>query len=571
MLQFFNKKIGKLCDEVLRKKGPKSLFESNGDNPFFSEIQKLVCSKTCLFDPIGYFKVCENHLTLQDIANININIPGFEDELSLYDEFLQRPYPKIDLNILLANNVGHKQPEHLSSGVLGQREVRKFLIVLMSVFSCIEEKIDSKIGSFKNERWNECKLEFKSSHVGLKSGLASPPLARWGWGPPFHPVDVPCEDDKPCYLCKEDWEKNARIPAHHHWMHFHHIKEECPGSTSYPGAFCDHVNFQTSKKPEYINGKMVYYCNIGACPYECECDDCDMGASETYNTQCKEHIPDHPGNFDSKINIQYHRKFFTESEVQNRFISVKLPNVRKNCNTCINNILDHRFHHKWFHSSCNACIYMKMLSERTFLNVCRYCMKIFKDKYKLKNHIGVHQGKFACDICQKQFVNQEILERHKVEIHETENSYICKHCELIFTNARNLKDHSNIHTTDLKKYKCEVCNRETAFKQKRNLRRHYLSFHGIVSQVYLRLPETPYKVHKCEKCGKLFDRKERLAQHQKVKMCLFCPNCKFRCNDETSLLDHTNKTHIKCTFCNFQTVHKFNLNKHVKTVHNKGY
>ena len=77
MLQFFNKKIGKLCDEVLRKKGPKSLFESNGDNPFFSEIQKLVCSITCLFDPIGYFKVCENHLTLQDIANININIPGF--------------------------------------------------------------------------------------------------------------------------------------------------------------------------------------------------------------------------------------------------------------------------------------------------------------------------------------------------------------------------------------------------------------------------------------------------------------------------------------------------------------
>ena len=108
-----------------------------------------------------------------------------------------------------------------------------------------------------------------------------------------------------------------------------------------------------------------------------------------------------------------------------------------------------------------------------------------------------------------------------------------------------------------------------ADQQKRNLRRHYLSFHGIVSQVYLRLPETPYKVHKCEKCGKLFDRKERLAQHQKVKMCLFCPNCKFRCNDETSLLDHTNKTHIKCTFCNFQTVHKFNLNKHVKAVQDK--
>ena len=133
MLQFFNKKIGKLCDVELSKKGPRLLFESNGDNPFFSEIQKLVCIKTCLFDPIGYFKVCGYHLTLQDIANIDISIPGFEEELSLYDEFVQRPYPNIDLNILRATDVGKKQPEHLSSGVDGQREVRKFLIVLMSV------------------------------------------------------------------------------------------------------------------------------------------------------------------------------------------------------------------------------------------------------------------------------------------------------------------------------------------------------------------------------------------------------------------------------------------------------
>ena len=59
MLQFLNQKIGKLCDEDLKKKGPRLLFESNGDNPFFSEIQKLVCSRTCLFDPIEYFNVCE--------------------------------------------------------------------------------------------------------------------------------------------------------------------------------------------------------------------------------------------------------------------------------------------------------------------------------------------------------------------------------------------------------------------------------------------------------------------------------------------------------------------------------
>ena len=569
MLQFFNKKIGKLCDVELRKKGPRLLFESNGDNPFFSEIQKLVCLKTCLFDPIGYFKVCGYHLTLQDIANIDITIPGFVEELSLYDEFVQRPYPNIDLNILLATDVGRKQPEHLSSGVDGQREVRKFLIVLMSVFSCLEESIDNKIGSFQNGYYNVSKLEFKSSHVGLHSGLASPPLARWGWGPPFYPVDIPCCDEKPCDPCKKEWKTNGKLSSHYHWMNYHHMKEECPGSLSYPGAFHDHVNYQTSKEPEYLNGKMVYYCNIGGCPDECECKDCDIVATDTHNTQCREHIPDHPENFNNETDIKYHRKYFTESEVQNEFLSVKLPRMRKNCNTCTNNVLDHRFRHKWYHSFCNACKYMKMLSERSFLNVCKYCMKIFKDKYTLKKHVGIHSGEFVCDICENTFVNQVILERHKNEVHKpkSENSNVCEICDSSFTNARNLKDHMNIHTSNT--YKCELCKQVTIFKQKRNLRRHYLSHHNIVSKLYLRLPKTQFKEHKCSICGKLFNRKERLVQHQKVNMCFSCPDCKFTCQDEKSLLEHTNQTHVKCKFCNFQTVYKFNLNKHIKKVHNK--
>ena len=80
MLLFLNKRIGNLVDESLlsRKiknghkkfKGAKFLFENSGDNLLFCEIQKLLCSKNCLFDPVGYYKVCANHLTLEDVANI---------------------------------------------------------------------------------------------------------------------------------------------------------------------------------------------------------------------------------------------------------------------------------------------------------------------------------------------------------------------------------------------------------------------------------------------------------------------------------------------------------------------
>ena len=199
-------------------------------------------------------------------------------------------------------------------------------------------------------------------------------------------------------------------------------------------------------------------------------------------------------------------------------------------------------------------------------------MKIFKDKYTLKKHIGVHSGDFSCDICGKNFVNQKILERHKNEIHEpkSKNLDICEICDSSFTNTRNLQEHMNIHRTNLNTYKCELCKKETTFKQKRSLRRHYLSHHNIVPKVYLRLPEMKPKEHDCKTCGKAFDRKERLIQHPKVNMCLFsCPDCKFTCQDEESLLKHTNKTHVKCKLCNFQTVYKFNLKKHMKKVHNK--
>jgi DNA-directed RNA polymerase subunit RPC12/RpoP len=194
-------------------------------------------------------------------------------------------------------------------------------------------------------------------------------------------------------------------------------------------------------------------------------------------------------------------------------------------------------------------------------------MKIFKDKYTLKKHIGVHLGEFVCDICGSKFVNQVILERHKNEIHEPKSKdlNICEICDLSFTNARNLQEHVNIHSSNLNTYKCELCKKETTFKQKRNLQRHYLSHHNIVSKFYLRLPEMQPKEHKCKTCGKSFGRKERPIHHLKVNMCFSCPDCKFTCHDEKSLLEDTNRTYVKCKLCNFQTVYKFNLKKHEKS------
>ena len=143
MLLLLNAKIGNLCEkDVLQRqnpgtrkyKGAKALFQNDGHNILFEEMQKLFCSKTCLFDPIGYHKVCENHISLEDIANIDAleAIPGFLQELSLYDEFIQKPFPRINLQSLKGNSDGKlKDREHsINTSRVGQYEVWKFLVVV---------------------------------------------------------------------------------------------------------------------------------------------------------------------------------------------------------------------------------------------------------------------------------------------------------------------------------------------------------------------------------------------------------------------------------------------------------
>ena len=132
MLIYLNDKVGKLCDKhVLQRqgtgsknyRGAKLLFENNGDNKLFLELQKLFCAKTCLFDPIGYHKVCENHFSLEDIANIDAleNIPGFLAELSLYDEFFQKPFPQINLDLLRDNADGKIQGRANSINIVNKQ------------------------------------------------------------------------------------------------------------------------------------------------------------------------------------------------------------------------------------------------------------------------------------------------------------------------------------------------------------------------------------------------------------------------------------------------------------------
>ena len=65
MLIFLNEKIGNLCKKDLLQrqdngskgyKGAKALFENNGDNVFFSELQKLFCKKFVFLTQLDFIR-----------------------------------------------------------------------------------------------------------------------------------------------------------------------------------------------------------------------------------------------------------------------------------------------------------------------------------------------------------------------------------------------------------------------------------------------------------------------------------------------------------------------------------
>ena len=117
--------------------------------------------------------------------------------------------------------------------------------------------------------------------------------------------------------------------------------------------------------------------------------------------------------------------------------------MEKSCEICQGNVFQHRFYHRSHHSFCNACIYMKMVSEQIFENICKYCSRTFKDRYKLKNHLGVHIETFMCEICDKQFARKETLKKHTEDFHVEKEviDFSCTVCDVKLSNKRYLIAH----------------------------------------------------------------------------------------------------------------------------------
>nr|CAI5830821.1 unnamed protein product [Callosobruchus analis] len=271
------------------------------------------------------------------------------------------------------------------------------------------------------------------------------------------------------------------------------------------------------------------------------------------------------------------------------------------------------------------------------LHKCTYCTYQTTIKFRLTQHLNKHaKTKLRCTDCNAKFTNKKNFDNHTLRKHphliatitrklhkctycayqtvlkanfdrhlltHPEAQFMCTDCNAIFTNKKNLDDHTLrkhphlIATITRKLHKCTYCAYQTVLKA--NFDRHLLTH-----------PET---VNKCVHCNATYKSKRKLDEHvvrkhpnyiasisRKMHECIYCtykstmsssfakhmlkhPSAQFMCTacnaiftTERILDDHRVRKHPhliatinrklhKCIYCAYQTILKANCDRHVLT------
>uniref|UniRef100_A0A3B3QSX0 Ovo-like zinc finger 1a n=1 Tax=Paramormyrops kingsleyae TaxID=1676925 RepID=A0A3B3QSX0_9TELE len=116
-------------------------------------------------------------------------------------------------------------------------------------------------------------------------------------------------------------------------------------------------------------------------------------------------------------------------------------------------------------------------------------------------------GQFECQVCQKTFQFQRMLNRH-LKCHNETKRHPCSFCGKGFNDTFDLKRHVRTHT-GVRPYKCNQCDK--AFTQRCSLESHMKKIHGILQQYAYK--ERRSKLYVCEDCGHTAPTQDSLLRH----------------------------------------------------------
>ncbi|KAG8234976.1 hypothetical protein J437_LFUL013333, partial [Ladona fulva] len=101
---------------------------------------------------------------------------------------------------------------------------------------------------------------------------------------------------------------------------------------------------------------------------------------------------------------------------------------------------------------------------------CEICKKEFSNQNSLHNHSNLHKNKYSCSFCGKSLSSNSALNDH-LRIHSSVKPFPCKVCRKCFTRKDNLKNHMATHSQD-RPFKCNECDKR--FKTQNTKSEHEL-------------------------------------------------------------------------------------------------
>ena len=197
---------------------------------------------------------------------------------------------------------------------------------------------------------------------------------------------------------------------------------------------------------------------------------------------------------------------------------------------------------------------------------CHKCTKTFEEKDKITDHITFEHSKIICDVCGKLFEQISALKKHFSNDHLIQN-ISCDKCDIIFLTQELLNEHKLMVHEDAK---CVKCDKTFTYLELRNhigqrvscktcradfCTNNGLSFHLLKShpnhqasikssEKFQKAKEPPKQFNvrmKCDLCDKEFKQFSSLKSHMSadhLTKCLKCDKCEETFFEESYLLDH---------------------------------